>query len=925
MLRLENIRKEYKVADLKVEALKGISLAFRKNEFVSILGPSGCGKTTTLNIIGGLDKYTKGDLFINGKSTKDFSDHDWDVYRNHRVGFIFQSYNLIPHETILENVSLALTIAGVNRAEREKKAKEALDKVGLKGQYNKKPNQLSGGQCQRVAIARALVNEPEILLADEPTGALDTKTSVQIMDLIKEISRDKLVIMVTHNPDLAKKYSTRIISLLDGEVQDDTNPYSFEEEMAESFSPIQNEKAKMSWWTSFKLSSKNLWSKKKRTILVSIAGSIGIIGVSSVLSISTGVNDYITNMQDDMLSGNPIQISESSYDLSSIMSLMSTAQKTDIAKGVANKVNVQYLIDQIMDTIGKQEKIAISNDLSSDYVKFVLDMPKEYYSDITLKHGYELDNNIYTSFTKEKLGTSNYSLSSILDHYQSVLANIEGFDAQSSSYLTSLVNSVSEMPASNEYISKQYDILDGALPQNENEILLVLDKNEFASDLILAQLGFLSESEFVSIAKNSKAIAQGETGVSHNNDISVIDYSKITGHKLYYAPNDSIYESTGLGNYTTNRDGLEQTVYYPTFNYLYELSDEVISNNPKIKELRISGIVKPKNGVSYGSLKSGFYYTNALASEHYENTKEEIDNNTIDNLSLNAKANEKTLNFSSFVDFYTKNIGSISNNESMHIVTYNYKFYNYSKDEISEAIGYVGQSNQMASLVSSMDSTGMLAKAIGGKTITARYIGDASSPSTINIYPNSFDEKGMVTSYLDKWNSEEDLTLSDNSVILAADRNKVTYTDNVGVIISMVRTLINIVTTALIAFTALSLVVSCFMIAIITYVSVMERVKEIGVIRSLGGRKKDVTHLFNAETFIIGASSGAIGLIVTGLLGLFFNILMSNLAGVSNISTLYLYHIVIMMILSIGLTVLSGAIPSRSAAKHDPVEALRSE
>ena len=370
---------------------------------------------------------------------------------------------------------------------------------------------------------------------------------------------------------------------------------------------------------------------------------------------------------------------------------------------------------------------------------------------------------------------------------------------------------------------------------------------------------------------------------------------------------------------------IKQTVYYPTFNYLYELSDEVISNNPKIKELRISGIVKPKDGVSYGSLKSGFYYTNALASKHYENTKEEIDNNTIDNLSLYAKATEKTLNFSSFVDFYTKNIGSISNNESMHIVTYNYKFYNYSKDEISEAIGYVGQSNQMASLVSSMDSTGMLAKAIGGKTITARYIGDASSPSTINIYPNSFDEKGMVTSYLDKWNSEENITLSDNSVILAADRNKVTYTDNVGVIISMVRTLINIVTTALIAFTALSLVVSCFMIAIITYVSVMERVKEIGVIRSLGGRKKDVTHLFNAETFIIGATSGAIGLIVTGLLGLFFNILMSNLAGVSNISTLYLYHIVIMMTLSIGLTVLSGAIPSRSAAKHDPVEALRSE
>ena len=949
MLRLENIKKEYKVADTRVEALKGINLAFRKNEFVSILGPSGCGKTTTLNIIGGLDSYTSGDLFINGRSTKDFKSQDWDVYRNHRVGFIFQSYNLIPHETILENVALALTIAGYSKIEREKKAREALDKVGLKGQYNKKPNQLSGGQCQRVAIARALVNEPEILLADEPTGALDTKTSVQIMDLIKEISRDKLVIMVTHNPELAEHYSTRIIRLLDGEVQDDSNPYSFDEEKTETFAPIKDEKAKMSWWTSFKLSSKNLWSKKKRTILVSVAGSIGIIGVSSVLSISTGVNDYITSMQDDMLSGNPIKVSESSYDLSSIMSLMTVEQKKQVYEGIANKVNIQYLIDQIMETIGKTEKVTVSNVISDDYINFVKDMPKSYYADITLRYGYQMDNNIYTDFNavtgssleKDKRiyteGNSIMSLSSILEHYQAVLGQVQGFDSKSSSYLTGLVNSISQLPASANYIKTQYDLLNsdtfvGHFPEKEDELLLVLDKDEAATDLVLAQLGLLSEQEFVSIAKNSRAIAQGEKDASHANDKKAIDYSDIVGHSLYYVPNSVAY--TQNGTYNVERNGITQQL--PKFNYNYILTNEM-KNMSGVKKLTITGIVKPKENVNYGSLKTGFYYTGALAVKHYQNTRNEV-NGLIEDLNelkgkdaneiarifkekMYAKIATNEVPFSAFIDF----VGSIYNGDTNPAVTFEYDFYNFTTEKMDRQIGYVGSVNQTMSAISSMlpEEYKQQASALTMKTISARMIGDVESPSSINIYPNSFDEKNKVTDYLDRWNNEKNITLSNGIVVTPT--SKVTYTDNVGVIIGMVRTLISIVTNALIAFTALSLVVSCFMIAIITYVSVMERVKEIGVIRSLGGRKKDVTHLFNAETFIIGAASGIFGLFVTGIIGLGFNVIMRNMAGVSNISTLYWYHIVIMMLLSIGLTVISGALPARSAAKQDPVDALRSE
>lgn len=905
MLSLVNIKKEYKVADTKVEALKGISLSFRKSEFVSILGQSGCGKTTTLNIIGGLDRYTSGDLFINGKSTKKFSDKDWDIYRNHRVGFIFQTYNLIPHQTILENVELALTIAGINQKERVKRAKEALDKVGLKGQYNKKPNQLSGGQCQRVAIARALVNEPEILLADEPTGALDTQTSVQIMELIKEISREKLVIMVTHNPELAEKYSTRIIKLLDGTVQSDTNPYSFEEEQREAFKPVENEKAKMSWWTSFKLSFKNLLSKKGRSILISIAGSIGIIGVASVLSVSTGVNGYITSMQDDMLSGNPITISENTYDLNSLMNLMSTSQKAKVTNEILKgNVNVDYVLDQILEMVNNGSNVSVKNTITDEYLDFLLSMPKDYYADINYDYGYDLSNNIYTNFTKMGPNESEkvLSLSSIVDNYESVLSNVDGIGSYSS-YITSLVTATKQMTASNSYIETQYDLLTGTLPSSSNELLLVLDSDEKISDLILAELGYFTQEEFISLAQNSKDIADKVEGANHNNDIKYFDYSTILNKEFYYMPNSAAYKFTGYNQITIGNN----QVTYPKYTYVNDITETKEAST----KLKIAGIVKLKEGRNYGCLSTGLYYTKDLALKMHNDTMSDYNNFTTTNPT-----------FSGYVGLAELNGSSVVNGTTMDICTYQYTYFNYKDNTVETSTGYVGQSDSTSTFVSMFMGGGTTTTVT--KSITGRMIGYSEKPNSISIYPNNFDEKNKVTDYLDQWNDSSFVYTYNNKQIAYADRTKITYTDNVGVIISMVKTLINIVTYALIAFTALSLVVSCFMIAIITYVSIMERVKEIGVIRSLGGRKKDVSHLFNAETFMLGLSSGVIGVLVTYLITFVLNIALSSLAG-ANIACFYPYQALIMIALSIVLTVLSGAIPARSAAKQDPVNALRSE
>ena len=591
MLRLDNITKEYpmKGGD-SVKALKGISLCFRSNEFVSILGPSGCGKTTLLNILGGLDHYTSGDLIIEGRSTKSYNDHDWDIYRNHRIGFIFQSYNLIPHENILDNVALALTIGGIGKEERIQRAKEALDEVGLKDMYKKMPNQLSGGQCQRVAIARALVNEPEILLADEPTGALDSVTSVQIMDLIKKISQKKLVIMVTHNPDLAVKYSTRIVKLLDGRLIDDSNPYTAEEESKERENVTQEsvqelekkEKAKMSWWTAFKLSSKNLLSKMGRTVMVIIAASIGIIGVSAVLSVSNGVTSYIAGSEDEMLSGNPVQVSSSTFDLSSIANQMTGATQAQVVKEASEDgyINVDFMTQRLIEQASSIGTSMIQNDITQDYVDYVDEMPSTYYQDVVKHYGTQVTNNIYTQDNIEGNDPSDsYSLSAITEIASAILSqklSETGYSSYAStiaSYSGTLAQSINNT----DYLLEQYDIVDGKVAENEDEIMVVLNDSDAITDFMLTLLGYFSEDEFLNIVYKYNTDENGNPQPAYNDALyqqtKRIAISKLMGKKFTYYPNDTVFADNDKydPDASTGQASLTPVVTQP---YIYKYKED---------------------------------------------------------------------------------------------------------------------------------------------------------------------------------------------------------------------------------------------------------------------------------------------------------------------------------------------------------------
>ena len=983
MLRLKDIVKKYYVADTEVNALKGINLSFRKNEFVSILGPSGCGKTTTLNIIGGLDKYTSGDLFINGVSTKEFNDRDWDVYRNHRVGFIFQAYNLIPHQTILQNVELALTIAGISKEEREERARVVLDQVGLKGQYNKKPNQLSGGQCQRVAIARALVNNPEILLADEPTGALDSETSVQIMDLIKKIAEDRLVIMVTHNPELAEKYSTRIVRLKDGEVIEDTNPFTEEEEITEinqindDVEVIDNrkkkERAKMSFWTAFKLSFKNLMSKAKRTFMIILAGSIGIIGVATVLAVSRGVNDYIDEMQDDMLSGNPIEVGETAVDYSSFIS-GSSLKDTRKALEAGDYVNVNSMIQYL---VGNQEvllNLMTKNAINKDYVDFVMSMPSDYYSAISLDYGLDITPNLFTEFS---IGYDDalhpgvetkqvQSIQSINRLYSSLIKEMDDY-ADYADIITQLTSTFSQSVSDNDYISTQYDVVYGNLPSKTNDVIIVLDEESMLSDLLLAQLGYFTQEEFFNMIYDGllasltgkeetyedlvKSYEDAKTAAGYPTHF---EYEELLGKKFTWYSNDAIYSlnptPTGIQNFFK-------------YNYKYNSS---FSSASKI-ELNICGIVKPKKGVSYGSLTTGFLYSDELARQmiktNYDTTIAKVLRDGI---------------------YDAENDVSIN---SLYGLEYNLPYY-YTNPTQNGGAGktvtntsntvYVGEVNQMSSLLKMF---GYGSSSSGYEylnyTVDLRYLAAEELPETIKFYPINFDKKDLVTDYLDQWNSSNDVTFNvydsfvtssdltystvlGQKTLTEADRNEgyyynsdyeilhkadvtdetdlsgytlvektgeIKYTDNVALIINMINSMIQIVTVALVAFTALSLVVSTVMVGIITYVSVVERIKEIGVIRSLGGRKKDVSNLFTAETLMIGFSSGVFGIFVTGILCLLINVAANagTDGAIKSICHLTIPTAVIMILLSMFLTFIAGIMPAKNAARRDPVQALRSE
>lgn len=985
MLRLKDIVKTYQVADTEVHALKGINLSFRKNEFVSILGPSGCGKTTTLNIIGGLDKYTSGDLFINGVSTKEFSDRNWDVYRNHRVGFIFQAYNLIPHQTILQNVELALTIAGISKEEREERSKKALDEVGLGGQYNKKPNQLSGGQCQRVAIARALVNNPEILLADEPTGALDSETSVQIMELIKKIALDRLVIMVTHNPELAEKYSTRIVRLKDGEVIEDSNPFNEEDEINEvneirkaeasekEAEIIENrkpkkEKAKMSFFTAFMLSFKNLMSKAKRTFMVVLAGSIGIIGVALVLAVSTGVNDYIDDLQDDMLSGNPVYVGETAVDYAALISDSSLKDKRKALKA-GDYVNVNSMIQYLVGNQDVLLSIQSKNAINKDYIDYALSMPEEYYSAISLDYGLDITANLYTDFnigyddeksTYESVVAQqkNMSVQAINRYYSSLIKNMDDY-ADYADIITQLTSTFTQSVSDNDYISTQYDLVTGTLPKNTNDVIIVLDEDSMLSDLLLTELGYFTQEEFFNMVYDGLLLSlkKGEDGTIYESAKTEagypthFEYEELLGKDFTWYSNDLVYS---LNPSMTGVDDI--------LTYNYENTGFVANSSNSIK-LNICGIVKPKKGVSYGSLTTGFLYTEDLARQMIK-----INYNTALATALRTGITVEGKTYNSLIGqrynlpYYYHN-AAVKTGDVVKVVDTN--------------TVYVGATNQMASILSFMgiDLTGGVEAA--NYLIDARYLAANSLPSKINFYPINFEKKDLVTDYLDEWNGNKDVTFnvyadfltSDDitytevvtqKTLTVADRNEgyyindsyeiihkasvtdetdltgytfvaatgeIKYTDTVGLIINMINTMIQIITIALIAFTSLSLVVSTVMIGIITYVSVVERIKEIGVIRSLGGRKRDVSNLFTAETLMLGFSSGVFGILVTGIISLLINVAVNKgtNGSIASICHLKVSTSIIMIVLSMLLTFIAGVLPARNAARRDPVQALRSE
>lgn len=890
MLKLEGIKKDYVTGDMVVNALKGVDLTFRDGEFVSVLGPSGCGKTTLLNIIGGLDHYTDGELFIDGVSTKKYTDRDWDTYRNHRIGFVFQSYNLIPHQTIAENVELALSISGKDKAERSRRAREALDKVGLKGLYDKKPNQLSGGQCQRVAIARALVNDPEILLADEPTGALDTATSVQVMELIKEISKERLVIMVTHNPELAEKYSTRIIKLLDGEVVSDSKPYDGASEKTKEVKPSKKDtaskKSKLSFFSAFRLSARNLRSKLKRTLLVCLAGAIGIIGVASVLSVSTGVQNYIADMQNDMLSGNPVTITEEAMNLTALLSETNAGTKADAVKNSVENgyVNVDATIDYLVSRGGEMSNLKIQNDITREYIDYVKAMPKEYYSSITEDYGIDVTYGFYTDYTLTGYADKKaVSLTAAQQIYTAMLEKTKYKDY--SQYISMLSETFMQAPNDENFILSQYDVVAGdKIATQANEIMIIVNSDFELSDILLAQLGYYSQDEFINLIY--KAVEDDNYDATM--DKTRFSYEELLGKTFTWYPNDVVF------NKTPETSPLSE---FNPFTYNAYAQEDWSGG----KQLTVTAILKQKEGLSYGCMQSGFYYTSAFAEQAIEaNSKSVI----VEDMTKGEKDSFTSMSYNS--QNISQNIG----------ITYDYKFY-YNGDEYSQ-VGFVGSSG-INGIIASM--TGQDSKTY---TITKRELGGYVLPNAIKIYPTDFTYKDNVTDYISAWNSDGDIIV--NGVTLTSnDREEIVYTDNLSIVISLVNNMIDVVTSALIAFTALSLVVSTVMIAIITYVSVIERVKEIGVIRSLGGRKKDVSRLFNAETFIIGGIAGLIGIAVTYLISAILNALVKKAFGIAAIATLTVPTALIMLLISVGLTMLAGVIPARLAAKKDPVEALRSE
>lgn len=1008
MLELVNIKKDYPAGDSIVHALKGVSLKFRRSEFVSILGPSGCGKTTMLNIIGGLDQYTSGDLIINGKSTKDFNDRDWDTYRNHSIGFVFQSYNLIPHQTVLQNVELALTLSGVSKSERRTRAIKALEDVGLGNQLSKKPSEMSGGQMQRVAIARALVNNPDIILADEPTGALDTETSVQVMEILKHISKDRLIIMVTHNPELAEQYSTRIIRMLDGELKNDSAPLSDKEQQIEE---VNNKSAQekerdvkkpsMSLRTSFSLSLKNLMTKKGRTALTSFAGSIGIIGIALILSISEGLSGYIDTIQEETLSSYPLTIQQTETDMSSLMETFMgiNSEEVDHEKDAVYTKPAIYEIINAMNNLETTE-----NDLKT-FKNFLEEEWKDADSETGLhdsisgiQYGYDLDMQIYTKNVDNEIIKSDTQelLQELTAEYMDIdmsammgMAEENGMSSSSVDMLsmasggTMSMNLWQEMlPGKNgetisDVLMKQYDVVYGEWPNEYDEIVLVLDENNELDDMTLYALGLEKEED---IAKIIKASVDHES-VEYND--SKWSYKEICDMEFRTVLNSDCFsydKNTGL--YTDLREttaGLQ---------YLYDNGTT----------LKVTGIIRPAEDVTAPMLSGTIGYTSKLTEYVIENAKDsdviqaQLDDPSTDiltglpfkentgNLSDNEKETEfkeyvKSLNEAEKAETYVKIKGIPTQEQLDGAVTQTMSGMGREDIEAtmlqvlteqmgmseSDITGYLANMDdeeleeifmqmiteqvkvqfsqqvetQMAAMPTVQLAAGLDAEletytteqcaqyydeviifsenTYEGNLIQMGYL-DLEDPSTINIYAATFEDKDTIEEAIEIYNKDKE------------EISKITYTDYVGIMMSSVSTIINAITYVLVAFVAISLIVSSIMIGVITLISVQERTKEIGILRAIGASKKNVSNMFNAETVMIGFASGILGVVITVLLCIPVNIIIQHLTGIEGLKAhLPIGAAVILILISVLLTLISGLIPSRSAAKKDPVVALRSE
>ena len=981
MLELKNITKNYEIGENVVKALKGVTLSFRESEFVSILGQSGCGKTTLLNIIGGLDKFTSGDLIINGKSTKDFSDRDWDDYRNHKIGFVFQSYNLISHQTVLSNVELALTLSGVSKQERKQRAIDALNKVGLGDQLDKKPQQMSGGQMQRVAIARALVNNPDILLADEPTGALDSETSVQIMDILKEISKEKLVIMVTHNPDIAEKYSTRIIRLLDGNIVSDSSPCEIEKSNDEKNG--KKTKTSMSFFTALSLSFNNLLTKKGRTILTSFAGSIGIIGIALILSVSSGVQAYIDTVQEDTLSSYPIIIESETTDATELLKNLTEAKE----RKVKHKRDKVYSNPAMYDMLNAMSKAETNKNNLKKFKKYLENNRADFGENLNaIQYSYNLDMNVLVKDTDEKIIKSD--VSELMNQLYGISSTeTENTNNMSNSFMQGFntMNVWEEMLSGddgrlyNSVLEEQYDLIYGNWPKKHNEIMLIVDENNEISDLCLYALGLESAEDMKKVMEafiNGEEIKTKTKSWSYK-QICDMDFRLVLSSDCYSY--DS--EAKTYKNLTESEDGLD---------YLYDNG----------KKLKVAGILRPNETATSSMISGAIAYTSALTEYIIEEAnnndlvKKQLENKDTDvftglkfktgneveptdeekakdikahfkGLSVIDKASTYTSITSTPTDEYVeeqvkaitsgktkdelialmlKNADSVDMDkdtlkkylESME----DEKFQEYSHNLFAEGVKmrYAKGIEEQLSAYPNSQLAAMFDASVAAYTLEElaklydeymppRYseatlednmfkLGyvDINTPKTISLFSSTFQSKDEIADVIDSYNDK------------SKEDDKIAYTDYIALLMSSVTTIINAISYVLIAFVAISLVVSSIMIGIITYISVLERTKEIGILRAIGASKKDVSNVFNAETLIIGFTSGAFGIGITLLLNLVINIILHALTGIEILNaSLPPVGAVILVVISMLLTFIAGLIPSKMAAKKDPVIALRTE